>query len=183
MFSARTSSPSYVVDVAAATRALVEHGEPGLYTAWQRQCTWARAALEAARILGREATPGCPVLAADVPLPPLAAIRRAFNAKLRSVTPIPSWRDALERYIKAKTTGHKRTQCSYLATISLSCVHVAAAKRTSTSCGPLRAKPCRNVIRLRRTGPIRRLYKESTVLELRVSVPASVCGRPLRDQG
>ena len=31
VFRDRTVSPSYVVDVAAATRALVERGEPGLY--------------------------------------------------------------------------------------------------------------------------------------------------------
>jgi dTDP-4-dehydrorhamnose reductase len=107
VFTDRTSSPSYVVDVAAATRALVVGGgQPGLYhCVGSGHCTWHELALEVARILGRDGDARLvPVLAADVPLPAARPRYAALsNAKLSGVTPIPTWRDALERYIKTRT--------------------------------------------------------------------------------
>lgn len=105
VFTDRVASPSYVFDVAAATRALVERGEPGLYhCVGSGHCTWHELALEAARLLGRDGDARLvPVAAADVPLPAARPRYAALsNAKLTSVTPMPTWRDALARYIKTK---------------------------------------------------------------------------------
>jgi dTDP-4-dehydrorhamnose reductase len=103
-FRDRTGSPSYVFDVAAATRALTERGEPGLYhCTGSGFCTWYELALEAARLLGREPARLIPVLAGDVPLPaPRPRFAALSNAKLSTVVAMPTWRDALERYIKTK---------------------------------------------------------------------------------
>jgi dTDP-4-dehydrorhamnose reductase len=104
-FSDRTASPSYVFDVAAATKAVVERGAPGLYhCVGSGYCTWYELALEAAKLLGRERDARViPVSMADVPLraarPKFAALS---NAKLRAVTPMPTWQDALGRYIHAR---------------------------------------------------------------------------------
>jgi dTDP-4-dehydrorhamnose reductase len=105
VFSDRTATPSYVVDVAAATRALVARGRPGLYhCVGSGSCTWYELAREAARLLGREHDARLtPVLMSDVPLraarPKFAALS---NAKLTAVTPMPTWQDALARYIEAR---------------------------------------------------------------------------------
>jgi hypothetical protein len=105
VFSDRTASPSYVIDVAAATKALVERGAPGLYHAvGTGRCTWQELGIEAAKLLGREHDARLiPVLAADVPLratrPKYAALS---NAKLTAVVPMPLWRDALSRYIETR---------------------------------------------------------------------------------
>jgi dTDP-4-dehydrorhamnose reductase len=105
VFVDRTASPSYVVDVAAATRVLVERGEPGLYhCTGSSSCTWHELALEAARLLGREREARLiPVRVADVPLPAVRPRYAALsNAKLTKVTPMPTWQDALARYIRTK---------------------------------------------------------------------------------
>ena len=105
VFSDRTASPSYVFDVAAATRAVAERGTPGLYhCVGTGHCTWHELALEAARLLGKEQSARLvPVRVADVPLraarPKYAALS---NGKLMSVFPMPTWRDALERYLKVR---------------------------------------------------------------------------------
>jgi dTDP-4-dehydrorhamnose reductase len=105
VFSDRTASPSYVCDVAAATRALVTLGAPGLYhCVGSGNCTWLDLAREAARLLGREREAKLtPVLTSDVPL---RAVRPKFaalsNAKLTAITPMPAWQDALARYINAR---------------------------------------------------------------------------------
>ncbi|MSO55907.1 MAG: dTDP-4-dehydrorhamnose reductase [Acidobacteria bacterium] len=105
VFSDRTASPSYVVDVAAATRAVVDAGAPGLYhCVGSGHCTWEELACEAARLLGREGSAKLvSIRAADVPMraarPRYAALS---NAKLRAVAPMPGWRDALARYIKTR---------------------------------------------------------------------------------
>jgi dTDP-4-dehydrorhamnose reductase len=107
VFSDRTASPSYVVDVAKATRQVVALGPPGLYhCVGGGQCTWLELAVEAARILGHEHDARLvPVLTSAVPLraarPKFAALS---NAKLTAVTPMPTWRDALARYIETRTT-------------------------------------------------------------------------------
>ncbi len=107
VFTDRTMSPSYVVDVAAATRALIERGEPGLYHCVNSgSCTWHELALEAARLLGRaDDARLIPTRVADVPLrasrPVFAALS---NARLAAVAPIPTWQDGLRRYIEARRT-------------------------------------------------------------------------------
>jgi dTDP-4-dehydrorhamnose reductase len=107
VFVDRTASPSYVCDVAAATRAVVERATPGLYhCVGSSQCTWHELALAAAKVLGCETTAKLrPVCAADVAL---RAVRPRYaalsNAKLTAITPMPTWRDALERYIAARTS-------------------------------------------------------------------------------
>jgi dTDP-4-dehydrorhamnose reductase len=105
VFSDRIASPSYVADVAAATRALVAGGPPGLYhCVGSGRCTWLELAREAARLLGREREASLTaVLASQVPM---RAVRPQFaalsNAKLTAITPMPTWQDALSRYIKTK---------------------------------------------------------------------------------
>jgi dTDP-4-dehydrorhamnose reductase len=105
VFSDRTASPSYVVDVAAATSALVTRGAPGLYHCVDSgYCTWHQLAIEAAKLLGVESGARLiPVPVADVPLraarPRFAALS---NAKIAAVTPMPTWRDALSRYLEVR---------------------------------------------------------------------------------
>ena len=57
VFRDRVVSPSYVVDVAAATRALLARGEPGLYhCVGTGHATWYEVGLEIARVMGKERT-------------------------------------------------------------------------------------------------------------------------------
>jgi dTDP-4-dehydrorhamnose reductase len=104
VFVDRTVSPSYVVDVAAATRAVVERGEPGLYhCVGTGFATWHELAQEIARIMGREREAHIiPVSVADVslraPRPQFAALT---NQKLTGFTAMPTWQDALRRYLSA----------------------------------------------------------------------------------
>jgi dTDP-4-dehydrorhamnose reductase len=101
VFTDRVVSPSYVVDVAAATRHLVEKGMPGLYHCVNTGSgTWADVADEAARLLG--VTPSFRrVTMADVRL---KAQRPRFcaldNGKLaRAGFAMPSWQDALRQWL------------------------------------------------------------------------------------
>ena len=101
VFSDRIVSPSYVVDVAAATRALVERGEPGLYHCVSTgHSTWLDVGKEIARVLGRDDSRLIPVSVADValraPRPQFAALSAD---KLRPIFPMPSWQDAIRRYL------------------------------------------------------------------------------------
>jgi dTDP-4-dehydrorhamnose reductase len=111
VFTDRTASPSYVFDVAVATCALVERGDPGLYhCVGTGHCTWHELALEAARIIGIDGQANIvPVLAADIPL---AAARPKYaalsNAKLSRIALIPTWRDALARYIRTRRSSPGR---------------------------------------------------------------------------
>jgi dTDP-4-dehydrorhamnose reductase len=112
VFSDRTVSPSYIFDVASATRALVTRGVPGLYhCVGTGSCTWYELAVEAARLLGREEDARLkPVLTADVPLraarPKFAALS---NAKLTTIMPMPTWRDALARYVETRRSTKAAT--------------------------------------------------------------------------
>ncbi|MCM3881642.1 MAG: dTDP-4-dehydrorhamnose reductase [Vicinamibacterales bacterium] len=101
VFSDRTCSPSYVVDVAAATRLLLERGAPGLYhCVSSNHCTWHELGLEAGRLLDVDARLLVPTPAASVamraPRPMYAALS---SAKLNAIVPMPTWQDALGRYI------------------------------------------------------------------------------------
>jgi dTDP-4-dehydrorhamnose reductase len=103
VFVDRTVSPTYVVDAAAATRAIVERALPvGLYHLVNSGvCTWSELAEEAARIMGR------PIRLKPITLdsarlparrPKYAALSNAKLAEL-GIT-MPMWSDALRRGIK-----------------------------------------------------------------------------------
>jgi dTDP-4-dehydrorhamnose reductase len=104
VFSDRMVSPSYVVDVATATRALVDRGEPGLYhCVGTGHATWYDVGVEVARVMGKEREARLrPMSVAEVslkaPRPQFAALA---NDKLRSVVPVPTWQDAVRRYVSA----------------------------------------------------------------------------------
>ena len=102
VFVDRTVTPSYVEDVAAATRRLLDEGaDCGIYHCVNTGATtWYELAQEIARILGREPNL-VPVKVADVKLrarrPQYAALS---NDKLRRTgIEMPGWQDALERYL------------------------------------------------------------------------------------
>jgi dTDP-4-dehydrorhamnose reductase len=102
VFVDRTVSPSYVADVADATRVLVERGQPGLYHCVSSGCcTWYELAQEIAALMGRASEARLvPVSVKDVALraarPQFAALA---NDKLARLTPLPEWREALRRYL------------------------------------------------------------------------------------
>jgi dTDP-4-dehydrorhamnose reductase len=103
VFRDRTVSPSYVVDVVAATVALLERGEPGLYHCVNTGlATWYDVGLEIARLIGKHDVARLqPVAVADVVLraarPKFAALD---NGKLaRAAFRMPTWQDALRRYL------------------------------------------------------------------------------------
>jgi dTDP-4-dehydrorhamnose reductase len=103
VFRDRTVSPSYVVDVVAATTALLERAEPGLYHCVNTGvATWYDVGLEIARLVGKDAVARLqPVSVADVvlraPRPKFAALA---NEKLaRAALQMPTWQDALRRYL------------------------------------------------------------------------------------
>jgi dTDP-4-dehydrorhamnose reductase len=102
VFADRTVSPTYVVDAAEASRAIVERGDPGLYhCVGTGHGTWLDVAREIARLMGKEEEARLqPVSVADVPLraprPQFAALA---NDKVRRIVPVPTWQDALRRYL------------------------------------------------------------------------------------
>ncbi|HET9467080.1 MAG TPA: dTDP-4-dehydrorhamnose reductase [Vicinamibacterales bacterium] len=102
VFADRIVSPSYVVDVATATRALVKGGEPGLYhCVGTGHATWLEVGREIARVLGKDQDARLtPVPVASVPLraprPKFAALD---NSRLHRLVPLPTWQDALRRYL------------------------------------------------------------------------------------
>jgi dTDP-4-dehydrorhamnose reductase len=98
----RVVSPSYVDDVAAATAALVGgRAIPGLYHCVNTgHATWHALGVEIARLLGRPARL-TPIRVADITMrasrPTYCALS---NEKLaRAGVAMPTWQDALERYI------------------------------------------------------------------------------------
>jgi dTDP-4-dehydrorhamnose reductase len=104
VFNDRVVSPSYVQDVAWATRQVIERAPPfGLYHCVNSgYCTWYELAAE----LGRHAPGGraIPVSVADVPLrarrPQFAALS---NAKLAAAGIVmPDWREALGRHVASR---------------------------------------------------------------------------------
>ena len=102
VFADRTVTPSYIVDVASATRALLERGEPGLYHCVSSgHATWYDVGKEIARLIGGQSEQLLtPVSVEDVQLrasrPKFAALA---NDKLSNVVPMPTWQDALARYL------------------------------------------------------------------------------------
>jgi len=103
VFVDRTVTPTFVVDAARATRAVIESRPPGgLYHCVNSgACTWFEFAQELARQLGLEPRL-VPVRTDDVKLraqrPRYCALS---NEKLRSVgIDMPPWQDALRRYLE-----------------------------------------------------------------------------------
>jgi dTDP-4-dehydrorhamnose reductase len=111
VFMDRTVSPSYLPDVVAATRRLLDNrAEPGLYHCVNSgSCTWAELALEVGRQLGVE--PRLRRLRmADVPL---RAVRPTYcalsNAKLTAAgAGMPSWQDAMGRCLDGRRAAPAR---------------------------------------------------------------------------
>jgi len=108
VFVDRSVTPSYVEDVAAATRTLVRTGAPyGLYHCVNSgETTWHGLAEEIARVLGRDAQL-VPVRVADVQMrarrPQYAALS---NDKLRRAgVEMPAWQDALRRYLASRANA------------------------------------------------------------------------------
>jgi dTDP-4-dehydrorhamnose reductase len=104
VFVDRTVSPSYTADVAAATRTILERGiAPGLYHCVNSgAATWVQVAEHAARVLG------VPLRTRPLTLESasLKARRPRYcalsNARLAaSGVSMPSWEDALTRYLRA----------------------------------------------------------------------------------
>jgi dTDP-4-dehydrorhamnose reductase len=102
VFEDRTVSPTFVVDGARATRALIEaKAAPGLYHCVNSgYCTWLEFAQEAARQLGVSAR----ILPIRLDEVKLRAARPKFcalsNAKLMAAgVSMPAWQDALARYL------------------------------------------------------------------------------------
>jgi dTDP-4-dehydrorhamnose reductase len=107
VFSDRTISPTYVLDAARATAALLERAAPpGLYHCVNSgHCTWLEFAREAARLIGVEPRLDI-VTMADMRFraarPQYCALS---NARLASVgIRMPPWQDALERHLASTTT-------------------------------------------------------------------------------
>ena len=104
VFVDRTVTPSYVEDVAAATWALVTSHAPGgvYHVVNSRTTTWYELGREIARLLGCPARLR-PVKVTDVPLrAPRPQYCALSNAKLASAGfQMPSWQDAIERYLKS----------------------------------------------------------------------------------
>jgi dTDP-4-dehydrorhamnose reductase len=109
VFTDRVVSPSYLEDVAAATKFLVTSGAaPGLYHCVNSgHGTWHDVAAEAARLLG--VTPRFKsITMADVPL---RAARPRFcaldNSRLAAAGfPMPPWQDAMRRWLRMSRYTH-----------------------------------------------------------------------------
>jgi len=108
VFTDRVVSPSYVCDVARATRHLVDGGAaPGLYHCVNSEyATWYEVAEEAARVLG--VTPRLEPVTLDqvrlrAPRPRFCALA---NRKLAAAGFVmPTWRDALRRWLAGPAGG------------------------------------------------------------------------------
>jgi dTDP-4-dehydrorhamnose reductase len=104
-FVDRTISPSYVYDVATATRAALDAQAPsGLYHCVNDgQTTWYELALEAARLLGSTSS----VVPTAVDEVTFRAARPKFSplatgSLARLGISLPSWQDALRRYVESR---------------------------------------------------------------------------------
>ena len=105
VFTDRVVSPSYVVDVASATRTMLEDAMPyGVYHCVNSgTATWFELAEEVARLLGRNSRV-VPVSVADVEL---RATRPTYcglsNQKLEQAGfAMPTWQDAVARYLQVR---------------------------------------------------------------------------------
>jgi dTDP-4-dehydrorhamnose reductase len=104
VFVDRTVSPSFTIDVAAATRRLIESdAPPGLYHCVNEgAASWREVAEEAARLLGAELR----IRPLTLETASLKAARPRYcalsPARLASIGIVmPAWKDALARYLRA----------------------------------------------------------------------------------
>ena len=110
-FADRTVSPSFVEDVVAATRQILERRPPaGLYHCVNSGYgTWVEVAHEVARLRGRPDAAIEPIRMADAklkaPRPLFAALD---NAKLATSVAWPTWQDALARYMRERASAATR---------------------------------------------------------------------------
>src|SRR5215471_16001757 len=102
-FVDRTVTPSYVVDIVAATASLLANAQPyGLYhcvnSGWT---TWAHLAREIARMVGLPNAHITEVPLADAGLPvPRPKFAALSNEKLKAAgVAMPTWQDALQRHV------------------------------------------------------------------------------------
>jgi dTDP-4-dehydrorhamnose reductase len=109
----RTVSPSYVFDVASATRTLIEHDAPlGTYHCVNSGFTsWYELATEVARRMGLSGRIE-PVRSADLktiaPRPQFCALS---NARLQSAGAVmPDWQDAVRRHLATVAAAAARTE-------------------------------------------------------------------------
>jgi dTDP-4-dehydrorhamnose reductase len=108
VFTDRVVSPSYIVDVAAATRHLIDRAAPpGLYHCVNSgAATWHDVALETARLLGvppRVEPTTTTQVTLKAPRPRFCALA---NGKLAAAGfAMPTWQDAVERWIAARGTS------------------------------------------------------------------------------
>jgi dTDP-4-dehydrorhamnose reductase len=106
VFVDRTVSPSYTVDVAEATRALLERDlAPGLYHCVNSGAvTWKGIAEEVARLLGRPLRLKPMTLESAQLKAPRPRFCALSNAKLAAAGIVmPDWKDALTRYLGSAT--------------------------------------------------------------------------------
>lgn len=105
VFTDRTVTPSYVVDVAEATLKMIQsRPAPGLYHCVNTgAATWLDVAEEAARLLSAQPTL-VPVEMASIRFPAKRPRYCALsNEKLRGVgVDMPAWQDALARYVSGR---------------------------------------------------------------------------------
>jgi dTDP-4-dehydrorhamnose reductase len=104
VFHDRTVSPSYVVDVADATKAIVDRAAPGLYhCVGTGHATWYELAQEIARLMAKRADAHLvPISMADAALKaPRPMFSALANDKLKNIVDIPTWQDALRRYLSS----------------------------------------------------------------------------------
>jgi dTDP-4-dehydrorhamnose reductase len=110
-FTDRVVSPSYVDDVAGATRHLVDTGaEPGLYHCVNSGCaTWYEVAEQTSRVLGVAAR----LRPVTLDQAQLRAARPRFSAlanhKLAAAGfQMPAWQDALQRWLAGRVGRHDK---------------------------------------------------------------------------
>lgn len=110
-FTDRVVSPSFVVDVARATREIIERGAPhGLYHCVNSgRCTWYELAEELARQAGIEARLQ-PRHSSELTLrAPRPVYSPLSNAKLAAAgIAIPAWQDAIARYVQIRKPSISR---------------------------------------------------------------------------
>jgi dTDP-4-dehydrorhamnose reductase len=102
VFVDRTVSPSYTVDIARATRALIEgRAAPGVYHCVNTGAArWAGIAEEAARLLGRPLRMKALTLESAKLVAPRPRYCALSNAKLTAAgVSMPPWHDALARFL------------------------------------------------------------------------------------
>ena len=109
MFEDRTVSPTYIIDGARATLALLErNASPGLYHCVNSgSCTWLEFAQELARQLGIDSPRLQPVRMADMTFradwPLYCALS---NAKLAAAGVVmPTWQEALTDYLSRRVAS------------------------------------------------------------------------------